>query len=85
MDEPKGLYLGKGLYLNILKYADNLAIIQKNENDIQRLLFYLTDILTDYNQTIFLSKKKVMAFSRPNHIRTKIVTLDSPIEQCQSV
>ena len=73
LDAPKGLYLGKGFYLNILMYADDLVIIQENENDLQRSLFYLTDILADYNQTISLSKTKVMAFSGANHIRTKIV------------
>ena len=40
-----------------------------------------TKINTNYNQTIPLSKTRVMAFSGANRIRTKIVIQDSPIEQ----
>ena len=35
-------------------YEDDLVIIEENENDLQRSLFYLTDILVDYIQLIFL-------------------------------
>ena len=59
---PKGLYLGKGFNLNIFMYADNLVIIKENENDLQRSLFYLIDILAVYNQTVSLSKTRFMVF-----------------------
>ena len=72
MTPPKGLYLEKGFYLNILMYVDDLVIIQENKNDLQRSLFYLTDILADYNQTSTLSKIKFMAFSGANHILSLI-------------
>ena len=36
-------------------------------------MFYLTDILEDYNQPVSLSKTKVIAFAGANRIRTKIV------------
>ena len=52
-DAPKELYLEKEFYLNILMYADDPVIIQENENDLQRSLYYLTNILTDATDTFY--------------------------------
>ena len=67
---PQRIILRENFNLNILMSADVLVIMQENQNDLQRLLFYLTNILTDYNKTIYLSKTKVMSSSVPSHIRT---------------
>ena len=40
-DAPKGLYVEKGFYLNIVMCEDDLVIIQDNETDLQRPLIYL--------------------------------------------
>ena len=49
LDDPKGSYLGKGFYLNILINADDVVIIQVIENHLQKCCFIL---LTFYQITI---------------------------------
>jgi hypothetical protein len=62
-------------------YADDVVIIQKNEDDLQRSVRHLNQICKQYNFKISKEKTKVMAFWGKHPIRSKIVLQDQPLEQ----
>lgn len=79
---PNGIKLSPShRYLNNLLFADDQAIIQPTEDDLQRSVYQLQKICSDYNMRISTTKTKVMAFLGKSPIRTKIVLYEKPIEQ----
>jgi hypothetical protein len=44
-----GIKLPGNIYLNSLLYVDDLTIIQTNEDDLQRFIFYVSKLCQDYN------------------------------------
>ena len=74
--------IGKNKYLNILMFADDLAIIQNNENELQRSVYILNQLGKQYyNMKISLKKTKVMAHHGKFPVRSKIIIENNPIEQ----
>jgi hypothetical protein len=67
--------------LNVLLYADDVVIIQKHEDDLQRLVHHLNQICKQYNFKISKEKAKVMAFWGNHPVRSKIVLQDQLLEQ----
>jgi type IV secretory pathway VirB4 component len=54
-------------------YADDIVIVQKNEDVLQRSVHHLNQICKQYNFKISKEKTKVMAFWGKHPIRSKIV------------
>ena len=76
-----GFKIAQDRYLNILLYADDLAIVQDNETNLQISVFKLNQICEQYNMKISTAKTKVMAFRGKQPVRTKIIINDQTIEQ----
>jgi hypothetical protein len=56
-----GIKLSREISLNVLLYADDVVIIQKNEDDLQRSVHHLNQICKQYNFKISKEKTKVKA------------------------
>jgi hypothetical protein len=76
-----GIKLSREISLNILLYADDVVIKQKNEDDLQRSVHHLKQICKQYNFKISKEKTKVMPFWGKHPIRPKIVLQDRLLEQ----
>lgn len=76
-----GLKISQDIYLNILLFADDILLIQGNEDALQRSIFKFQQICEEYNMQISLSKTKVMAFRGIEPVRTKIVLKGQILEQ----
>jgi hypothetical protein len=68
-------------YINTMLFADDQFIIQPTEDDLQRSIFKLQTICSEFNFKISTSKTKVMAFLGKEPLRTKIELNGKPIEQ----
>jgi hypothetical protein len=68
-----GIKLSREISLKFLLYADDVVIIQRNEDDLQRSVHHLNQICKQYNFKISIEKIKVMAFWGKHPIRSKIV------------
>lgn len=62
-------------------YADDVAIIQNNEEDLQRSVYKLYQLGNAYNLRISKKKTKVMAHRGKFPVRSKIVVEDQILEQ----
>jgi hypothetical protein len=71
-----GIKFCREISLNVLWYADDVVIIQKNEDDLQQSVHHLNQICNQYNFKISKEKTKVMAFWGKYPIRSKIVLQD---------
>jgi len=76
-----GIELNANLNINTLLFADDQAIIQKCEDDLQRSTYELHNICQDYGMKISIKKTKTMAFKGKEPIRTKIIIENEAIEQ----
>lgn len=76
-----GIKLREGTNLNSLIYADDLTIIQNNEDDLQRSIYRLKILCEDYNLKISKDKTKIMAFEGKETVRSKIIIDNKTLEQ----
>jgi hypothetical protein len=77
-----GIKLSREISLNVSLHADDVVIIiQKNEDDLQRLVHHLNQICNQYNFKISKEKTKVMEFWGKHPVRSKIVLQDRLLEQ----
>ena len=53
-------------------YADDIVLIQENENDLQRAMLQLQEVARAYSLTISVRTTKTMAFKGKYLVRTKI-------------
>lgn len=67
--------------INTLLFADDQAIIQENEDDLQRATHRLYTICRDYGMKISSKKSKTMAFKGKDPVRSKIVVNNEILEQ----
>ena len=65
----------------MLLFADDQVIIADTEDNLQKSVHKLNQILTEYGLTIFVQKTKLMAFKGRDSVRTKIVIDNKIIEQ----
>ena len=62
-------------------YADDIVLIQKNEDDLQRAMFELQDISREYSLTNSVRNATTMAFKGKYPVRTRIIINNSTLEQ----
>ncbi|KAJ4443127.1 hypothetical protein ANN_04777 [Periplaneta americana] len=65
-------------------FNDDLIIIQKNEDDLQKSLHELNEICKLYDLKISVRKTKTMAFRGKHPMRSKIILENQSIEQVSS-
>ena len=70
---PSGTKLNCNTCINKILFADDQAIFQSSEDDLQRAIYKLHQLCQLYNMKISAAKTKTMAFKRKEHIRTKTV------------
>ena len=70
--------------LSTLLFADDQVIIADGEDNLQRAVHKLNQIITEYGLTISVQKTKSMAFGGRDEVRTKIVIDNKIIEQANS-
>jgi len=73
--------LSKYQQLSVLLFADDQVIIADTEDNLQKAVHKLNQIITKYGLTISVRKTKVMAFKWRDPVRTKIVIHNKIIEQ----
>ena len=66
-DMNLGIKLGN-LHVPVLLYADDVAIISPNENDMQTMLNYLNKWCEKWFMTINMSKTKIIHFRKKKKI-----------------
>lgn len=81
MDVNPGIEIGSDKALNVLLFADDLAIIERTEENLQRAVYRLVQIAREHNLEVSTMKSKVMAFHGKYPIRSKIIINEKPIEQ----
>jgi hypothetical protein len=59
--------------VNMLLFADDVLIIQENEDALQKSMYELNKISNNYNCNICTTKTKVMTFQGKYPIRSKII------------
>jgi hypothetical protein len=69
----KGIRIQNNTKLNTLLYADDQIIISNSEDNLQRGVYMLNNILKDFKMKISCSKSKTMAFLGQQPVRSKIV------------
>jgi len=79
-----GFKLSKNQQLPTLLFADEQVIIADTVDNLQRAAHKLNQIITEYGLTISVQKKKSMAFSGRDPVRTKIVIDNKIIEEVNS-
>ena len=79
-----GIQLSNHISVNSIMYADDLVIIQKNEDALQKSIFMLDRVAIKYNLKISTVKTKSMAFKGKNPFRTKIELNRNVIEQVKN-
>ncbi|KAJ4434368.1 hypothetical protein ANN_22927 [Periplaneta americana] len=77
-------FLTSALTLNTLLYADDQVIISNSEDNLQRGLYTLNEILKDFGMEISAQKSKVMAFLGQDPVRSKIIHNNQCLEQVQN-
>ena len=45
---PRGIKINEGYLLDILLFADNLILIGPTEDNLQKQIFYLDKVVTEY-------------------------------------
>ena len=68
---PSGIEIGKE-QLNILAYADDIALIGKNEIEIRKLFVEMEDIARKFGLQINQEKTKYMIMERKNSLKQNI-------------
>lgn len=76
-----GIALSQTTTLETLLFADDQVIFASNEDELQRGVYSLNRIATDYNMKISENKTKTMAFQGREPVRSKIVINGKIIEQ----
>ena len=61
------------MYVLTILFADDLIIIQKNENDLQKAMFVLNEQCRNYDFQISKTKTKIMPFKGKHPVRSKII------------
>lgn len=79
-----GIKVNFNTSVNILLYADDVVIIQNNEDDLQRSLYYLNIISQEYDFIISTEKTKILAFWGKSQIRSKIILEGRSLEQVEN-
>jgi hypothetical protein len=67
-----GILLKRNLYLNTLLFADDQIFIQDSEDELQKSVYILNQMSTDYNLKISTDNTKIMAFKGKRLVRSKI-------------
>jgi len=65
---PSGIEIGKG-QLDILAYADDIALIGKNEIEIRKLFVEMENIARKFGLQINQEKTKYMIVERKNNLK----------------
>ena len=68
-----GISLQRNTHVNTLRYTDGSVIIQKTEDQLQKAIFTLNNILRYYWLKISPPKSQTMSFKGKHPIRTKMV------------
>jgi len=71
----------KELIFNTLLFADDQFIISDTEDTLQKAVYLLYNISKEYNLEIATKKMKVFGFIGTDHLRTKTIINDEPLEQ----
>jgi ribosomal protein RSM22 (predicted rRNA methylase) len=79
-----GVKLSKNQQLSTLLFVDDQVIIADTEDNLQKAVYKLNQIITEYSLTISVQKAKSMAFKGWDPVRTKIVIDNKIIEQVNS-
>ena len=70
----------KELIFNTLLFADDQFIISDTEDNLQKAVYLLNNILKEYNLEIATKKTKLLGFVWTDHLRRKIVINDEILE-----
>jgi hypothetical protein len=62
-------------------FTDDLVIISHSEDELQKSTHKLNKLINKYGMKISTEKTKTMAFSGPEHIRSKMVINNKIIQQ----
>jgi hypothetical protein len=68
----------------MLLFVDDQVIIAETEDDLQKAVHKLNQIITEHGLTISVQKTKSMAFKGSDPVRTKIIMDNKIIEQVNS-
>ena len=79
-----GIKLSKNQQLPTLLFADEQVIIADRVDNLQSAAHILNQRITEYGLSISVQKKKSMAFSGRDPVRTKIVIDNKIIEEVNS-
>ena len=79
-----GIKLSKNQQLSTLLSANDQVIIGDTEENLQKAVHKLNQIITEYGLTISVQKTKWMAFKGRDPVRTKTVIDNKIIEQINS-
>ena len=79
-----GFKLSKNQQLPTLLFADEQVIIADRVDNLQSAAHILNQRITEYGLSISVQKKKSMAFSGRDPVRTKIVIDNKIIEEVNS-
>ncbi|XP_075213694.1 uncharacterized protein LOC142319905 [Lycorma delicatula] len=77
----QGIQINPDLSISNILFANDEVIVQRTEDDLQRALFYLIGLSSQYNMKISLTKTKVMEFMGKFPVRSKIVLGDKILER----
>jgi transcription initiation factor TFIIIB Brf1 subunit/transcription initiation factor TFIIB len=80
-EEITGIPLSKNKQLLTLLFADDQVIISNTEDNLQKAVHKLNQIITEYDLSISVQKTNSMAFKRRAPIRSKVVIDNRIIEQ----
>jgi transcription initiation factor TFIIIB Brf1 subunit/transcription initiation factor TFIIB len=83
-EDITGIPLSKNKQLLTLSFADDQVIISNTEDNLQKAVHKLNQIITEYGLTISVQKTKSMAYKGRDCIRSKIVIGNKIIEQVNS-
>ena len=75
---PSGIKVDTNTSIDTILLADDQAIFQNIEDDLQRAIFKLPQLYQLYNMKILIAKTKTTAFKEKKSIRTKLI-LDKQI------
>jgi hypothetical protein len=78
---PKEIKLTENTQINTIFFADDQILLAESEDDIQRAVTTLNEVMKTYNMKISCNKTKSMAMLRREQRRVKIVIDGENIEQ----
>ena len=78
---PSGIKLDSNTFINTIFFANDQALFQSSEDDLQRAIYKLQQLCQHYNMKISTAKTKTMVFKGMEHIRTKIVLDNQKLAQ----